>query len=212
LLKIFASGGISSASRLRTCPFSLLEMHRVVEVAHEHGIPVAAHAIAGPGIDRAIQAGVDTIEHASLLTISQLEAIVAADRAVVGTFSILFHPRGIEAEAAGNPEMRRKLDRYRPPIEECWRAIVRSPVQIALGTDSVHGAMPFEVETLIRLGATPERALQAATSAAARVCRLPDRGLIKPGYRAYLLVVDGDLEKDISALRRPSEWRLVNRE
>ncbi len=216
LLKVFATGGVSSSGTLESdCPFSLDELRLVCRIAHENGLPVAAHALVGEGVGRAIEAGVDTIEHASLVDQSLIDSLAARRSSVVGTFSIVFHPAGLESESQANPEVGAKLERVRPRIGECWRKIVDSGLPIALGTDSVHGAMAFEIARLVEFGASEAQALQSATRIGAEVCRLKDRGTIQPGLRADLIAVLGNPLEDIRSVANPilvvQEGRTVHR-
>jgi imidazolonepropionase-like amidohydrolase len=91
--------------------------------------------------------------------------------------------------------------------QEAVSQLLRWHVPILAGTDSpvpgtAYGAsLHGELALLVRAGATPTQALAAATSVAAHVFHLSDRGLIKPGLRADLVLVQGDPTKDISASR-----------
>ena len=122
------------------------------------------------------------------------------------------------------PAMRRQAAMSFPPTKgascegtrEAVRQLVRAGVPILAGTDapgpgstygaSVHG----ELELLVGAGLTPVQALTAATSAPARAFRLADRGMIAPGKRADLVLVDGDPTTDIA--RRGGSCRCGRRE
>jgi imidazolonepropionase-like amidohydrolase len=78
-----------------------------------------------------------------------------------------------------------------------------SGIRYACGTDSMHGLMPIELETLVRFGVSPQDALLAGTRWGAEACRIDDQvGTLVPGKRADLIAVDGDPLKDIQAMRR----------
>ena len=123
--------------------------------------------------------------------------------AIVGTFSIQDHPAGILAGDARNPQIQRKLHEVRGRVSETWRSILTSGVQVAVGTDSMHGCLAFDIMRLTAFGAPPARALRAATVDAAAVCDRPDRGTIAPGMRADLVGVLGNPLDDIRVMARP---------
>jgi imidazolonepropionase-like amidohydrolase len=204
LIKIFTTGGVSSvASSHGDCPFTPREIRCAADAAHRHGLRLASHAHGGEGARRAIENGVDTIEHGALLDEALIDEIARRGLAVVGTFSIVDHPAGIEAGDAGRPEIIAKLRDVRDRVGFAWRRILERGVRIAVGTDSMHGCLACDLARLVELGATAARALRAATIGGADVCGLPDRGAIAPGLRADLVAVLGDPLSDIRALASP---------
>ena len=104
-LKVFATGGVSSGSGLNGSVFSVAEMRAAVEEAERAGSYVAAHAHGGPGLQAAVEAGIHTIEHAATASDDDVQAMLDHDCWVVGTYTILFHPDGIERGDAGNPQV-----------------------------------------------------------------------------------------------------------
>lgn len=204
LIKIFTTGGVSSvAAWSGDCPFTPSEIRRAADTAHRHGLKLASHAHGGLGARLAMENGVDTIEHAVLFDDELIE--MASDRqvSIVGTFSILDHPAGIEAGDATRPEIVGKLRESRARVEKAWRGILSAAIPIAVGTDSMHGCLAFDVARLVDYGAPPARALCAATVDGARVCGLDDRGVIASGLRADLVAVLGNPLSDIRALAAP---------
>jgi imidazolonepropionase-like amidohydrolase len=204
VIKIFATGGVSTSGTAQdACPFSIDEIRAAADVAHAGGVKLAAHAHGGEGARRAIEGGVDTIEHGASLDASLIHTMLERGRAVVGTFSILFHPDGIERGDGGNAAIMAKVRAARGTVADSWRAIVAAGVRVALGTDSMHGCLPFDVAKLVEFGARPLDALRAATAVGADVCDLPDRGRLAPGLRADLLAVRGNPLLDIGSLDHP---------
>jgi imidazolonepropionase-like amidohydrolase len=202
-LKVFATGGVSSGSGLDGSVYSPEELRAAVEEAERAGTYVAAHAHGGPGLRDAVAAGVRTIEHAATATEADVEAMLDAGCWVVGTFSILFHPDGIERGDAGDPRVLDALERARATVSERMAALLASGVPFALGTDSMHGRMPFEVQTAIRFGVSPADALLAATARGAEALRVEDRtGTLEPGKDADLIALDGNPLEDPAALER----------
>ena len=95
-------------------------------------------------------------------------------------------------------------------VDERFPRHLASGVRFACGTDSMHGLMPFELATLVRLGVPARDALLAGTRWGAEACRINDQvGTIEAGKRADLIAIDGDPLRDIGAMERV---RLVMRD
>jgi len=202
-LKVFATGGVASGTGLESAMYSFEEIRVVVEEAERKGTYVAAHAHGGPGLQLAAKAGVRTIEHAALASEQDVEVMLQHNCWVIGTFTILFHPEGIETGDASAPAILEKLLAAREEVAESMSRIFSSGLRIALGTDSMHGHMAYEVQTAIRLGMSPARALLAATLGGAQALRIEDRtGTISVGKDADIIACDGDPLSDPSALDR----------
>jgi imidazolonepropionase-like amidohydrolase len=204
LVKIFTTGGVSSvASSQGDCPFTAREVRCAADAAHRHGLKLASHAHGGAGARLAMENGVDTIEHGVLFDDELIALARDCGVAVVGTFSILDHPAGIETGDATRPEIVGKLRESRGRVRAAWKGILDAGLPIAVGTDSMHGCLAFDIARLVELGASPARALRAATIDGARVCGLSDRGSIEPGMRADLVAVLGNPLDDIRAMAAP---------
>lgn len=203
--KFFATGGISSdTGSPGQSQYSREEVQMIVEETHRHEKHVATHAHGGAGARLAIEAGVDTIEHASLFTDEEIGMLEGSDQYVVGNFAIGSHPRGIEAGDGDNPAIMAKLNESREKSAEAWRKILDADLDIALGTDSMHGFMYYEVGKLVELGATPEQALNAATLDAARaICRADEVGSLDPGKRGDLVLLADDPTQNTETLDDP---------
>jgi imidazolonepropionase-like amidohydrolase len=204
-LKLFITGGVSSTrgGGIRAASYSREEMRVAVEEAERAGTYVAAHAIGGPGIRIGVEEGIRTIEHASMATDDDLALIKERGAWVVLTQAILLHPTGIEKGDRNNPTVMAKLRDARAQSAERFRAIVSSGVRYAVGTDSMHGLLPFEVARLVDWGASNCDALLAATRWAAECCRIEAQtGTIEPGKLADLITVAGNPLDDITALER----------
>lgn len=204
--KFFATGGVSSdTGSPGRAQYSREEVRAIVEETHRHEKPVATHAHGGSGARVAIEEGVDTIEHANLFGDEEISLVSGSDQYVVGNFAIGSHPRGIEAGDGDNPAIMAKLEESRARSAEAWQAILEADVNVALGTDSMHGFMHYEIATLAELGASPARALNAATLDAARAIDRDDEvGSVTLGKRADLVLLDGDPLADLSVLEAPA--------
>lgn len=202
-LKLFATGGVASGTGLQSSAYALDEMKAAVEEAERAGTYVAAHAHGGPGLTTCVEAGVRTIEHAAVASDAEIEAMLDAGCWLVGTFSILFHPEGIEKGDGGNPLILENLKQARARVTERMEQILASGLRFALGTDSMHGEMAYEVQTAIRFGVSPRDALLAATARGAEALRIESRtGTLEPGKDADVIALDGNPLEDPGALER----------
>jgi imidazolonepropionase-like amidohydrolase len=203
-VKIFATGGVSTAgTALGSSVYSREEIRAAVEEAARVGSYVAAHAHGGAGLRLALEEGVATIEHGALLDDGDLALLLDRRAWLVATLAILFHPDGIEKGDGGRPAIMAKVRRAREVVSARFPRILASGVPLAVGTDSMHGEMAFELEMLVRFGLTETAALVAATRGGAEACRIGgDTGTIAPGKRADLIALAGDPLADIRAMRR----------
>jgi imidazolonepropionase-like amidohydrolase len=200
-LKVFATGGVSSGSGLNGSVFSVGEMRAAVEEAERAGSYVAAHAHGGPGLQAAVEAGIRTIEHAATASDDDVQAMLDRDCWVVGTYTILFHPDGIERGDAANPQVLAALEQAREQVTARARTVLSSGLRFALGTDSMHGHMAYEIQTAIGFGVSPTDALLAATARGAELLGT-NGGTLEPGKDADVIAVDGNPLEDPSALER----------
>lgn len=190
-IKLFATGGASSPGKtLHSCPYSRVEIAAAVEEAMRAGTYVAAHAHGGTGVDFCIEEGVRTIEHGAFIHEKQLDAIVRKDLWIVATSSILFHREGIEGTDFAIPLIKEKVLRAREAAAANFARVIKSGANLAIGTDSVHGEMPFEMEKLVEFGASPMQALLAGTREAAKACRVDDIvGTLETGKSADFIAL-----------------------
>ena len=203
-LKIFVTGGVSSPGRaLDFCGYTPEEIGTAVEEARRAGTYVAAHAHGGAGVDLCIEQGVRTIEHGAFVTEAQLDQMIKKEMWLVGTFSILFHPEGIEKTDFQIPSIREKVLRTREAVAENFGKIIKSGVNLAVGTDSMHGWISYDLECLVNFGASNRQAILAATRDAARACRIEDRvGTLEKGKRADFIALSKNPLEDIKHLRQ----------
>ena len=113
------------------------------------------------------------------------------------------HPTGIEQGDGQRATIMDKVRWARRVVDENFPRHLASGVRFACGTDSMHGLMAFELETLVRLGVKPADALLAGTRWGAEACRADGEvGTIAASKRADLIAIDGDPLKDIKAMTR----------
>jgi imidazolonepropionase-like amidohydrolase len=207
LIKICASGGVlSKGDQPGTPQYSPEEMKELIVEAHRLGRKVAAHAHGTQSIKEAILAGVDSIEHASLVDDEGIR--LAREH---GTFFVMdiynddfilqigekvgMLPESIEKE--------KKLGRLQ---RENFRKAVQGGVRMAFGTDGgvyPHGDNAKQFAYMVQYGMTPMQAIQAATVNAGELMGWKDRvGSIEPGKYADLIAVSGDPLADVRALEK----------
>jgi imidazolonepropionase-like amidohydrolase len=209
-LKIMTTGGVLSE---RDAPdqsqFTDGEVRALVEEAHRAGIPVASHAQGTAGVERALENGVDTIEHGFYLENDTLDLFIETDTTFVPTMAIMH--RIVEAGADyGVPEhgLRKAREAYEAHVDSISRAY-GAGVPIATGTDFLgpelvpHGENALELELLVsEIGLNEQEAIEAATGVAARTVPDDDVGTLRAGSHVDFVVADDPLV-DIEALRDP---------
>ncbi|MFT4052544.1 MAG: amidohydrolase family protein [Microbacterium sp.] len=196
-VKVATSGGVlSSGDKPSWRNHTPEELAAIVDEAHALSMPVAAHAHTPEGIDTALDAGVDSIEHATLLTPGQAARIVAAGLTVAPT--LLINDRIASGERAVSAEQAQKAQELVVRRDELLRGAADAGVDFVLGTDAnghhvAFGDQMAEVRAMARiLGWSPERALAAATSRAAAAVGLGEKvGRIAPGFAADFVIVRG---------------------
>ena len=207
-VKVAATGGVASPRREpRQRLLSDLELEAIVDEAHRLGRRVACHALGGPALLAAIRAGVDSLEHGVWLDDEAIAEMARRGTWYVPTLAAYeLHLR------LGGPLQRERAVDIVPAHRESVRRAHAAGVRIACGSDGgVYGHdVALELELLVGAGLSPSEAVAAATSRAAACLGWEDRiGLIRPGYAADLLVVDGDPTKDIGVLRDPARIRVI---
>jgi len=212
VIKCATTGGASSrpGHGPRDAAFNPDEMRALVEESHALGRRVMCHALGGPGLRVAIEAGVDSIEHGCYLDDEPELIRMMAERgiALVPTLTVYVYHRQSPA-----PHVKaRAADLYPHHIASVRRALAAG-VRIVAGTDAGGHAHPpnaLEIQYLVEAGLTPMQALQAATGWAAEcVGRAGEIGTATEGALADLILVEGDPLRDVILLQRPERIRLV---
>jgi imidazolonepropionase-like amidohydrolase len=207
VIKICATGGVFSRN---TEPgqqqLSEDHMRVIADEAHQWGIRVAAHAHGGDGIKAAIKAGIDTIEHASLVDDEGIKLAAARARPVWFSMDI-YNTDYTQAEGAKNGVLEDNLrkDREIAQIQrDNFRKAHKAGVKMVFGSDAgvmPHGDVGKQFKTMVEYGMTPLEAIQAATRNAAQALgRENDVGAIAVGRFADIIAVDGDPLKDVREL------------
>jgi len=208
-IKVIATGGVLTKGAVPgNAQLTYDELAAAIDEAHRHGLRVAAHAIGTEGIKNALRAGIDSIEHGSLL---DDEAIALMRERRVFLVPTLSAPTCILANLERGEQPKYVVDKARGLNEAMLSNIRRAyeaGVRIAGGSDAgtpynYHDAYAQEVELMWSLlGMTPQQALHAATNVAAELIGL-HRGILAVGEPADLLILRRDAGDDVRALRDP---------
>lgn len=203
LIKFCATGGVfSKGDSVGGQQYTLEEMQALVAEAHQHGRKVAAHAHGAEGIKTAIRAGVDSIEHSSLI---DDEGIRLAKEH--GTFLVfdVYNDTFILEQGEEVGMLQEFLDKEREigqKQRDNFRRAVEAGARIAFGSDSAvypHGDNGKQFAYMVEYGMSPMEAVQAATIHAAELIGWPDQvGAIEPGRFADIIAIDGDPLADVA--------------
>jgi imidazolonepropionase-like amidohydrolase len=205
VIKVCATGGVFSRN---TEPgqqqLSEEELRAIADEAHQWGLKVAAHAHGAAGIKAAIRAGIDTIEHASLI---DAEGIRLAKERGAWLSMDIFNTEYTQAEGAKNGVLEDNLRKDREIAQlqrNNFRAAHRAGVKMVFGSDAgvmPHGSAGGQFRWMVEYGMSPMEAIQAATRNAAQALgREKDVGAIAVGRFGDLIAVDGDPMRDVRAL------------
>lgn len=207
LIKITATGGVLSNAKDGQGPqFSDEELKAIVETAKDYGFPVAAHAHGAEGMKRAIRAGVQTIEHGTLMDDETIELFkkygtyyvptiiagrTAADSArMFGYYPALVTPKAL---AIGSK------------IQATFAKAYKAGVNVAFGTDAgvyIHGYNAKEFEYMVEGGMPPVEAIKAALLTNARLLGMENMiGSIETGKMADIIAVDENPIQNIKTLQ-----------
>ncbi len=205
VIKICATGGVFSRN---TEPgqqqMSLEEMKAIADEAHLQGMKVAAHAHGASGIKDAIRAGIDTIEHASLI---DDEGIALAKKHGAWLSMDIYNTDYTQAEGARNGVMEDNLRKDREIAEiqrQGFRRAHAAGAKMVYGTDAgvyPHGLNGGQFEVMVRYGMSPLEAIRSATLNAAEALGRSDVGVIDEGRYADMVAVDGDPTQDVRLLQ-----------
>jgi imidazolonepropionase-like amidohydrolase len=206
LIKTCSTGGVFSKGTAVGAPQTTVEeLAAIVDEAHMRGLKVAAHAHGTQGIKNAIEAGVDTIDHASFL---DDEAIAMAKKAGVYFVPDIYNTEYTLAEGLKLGILQESLDKEKSlSVEqrESFRQAVKAGAKVVFGTDSAvypHGDNAKQFSRMVQFGMTPIEAIVAATSLAAEALGKEGLGCLSVGCAADVVAVSGDPLDDITILEQ----------
>jgi len=204
VIKICATGGVFSRNtEVGQQQMSLEQMRAVADEAHQWGLKVAAHAHGTSGIKDAIRAGIDTIEHVSLI---DNEGIALAKKHGTWLVFDIYNTEYTQSEGAKNGVLEDNLRKDREVADiqrENFRRAHAAGAKLAYGTDSgvyPHGQNGRQFAIMVRYGMTPTQAIRSATLHAAEALGRDDVGVLEPGRWADLVAVAGDPTENIRLL------------
>ncbi|MFG0258088.1 MAG: amidohydrolase family protein [Phycisphaerales bacterium JB043] len=208
LIKLTATGGVLSDTAAGTeQQFFDDELRAIVETAHSMGRTVTAHAHGTDGINAALRAGVDSIEHGSFLDEESIELFRETGAYLVPTLLAGVTVKEI-AESESNyfpPPVRAKAINVGTELMTTIGRAYEAGVKIAFGTDSgvsPHGGNARELELMVQAGVPVEYTLMSATINAADLCRMSEQiGTIEVGKVADIIALDENPLEDITTFR-----------
>src|SRR5437870_6538245 len=212
VIKCATTGGASSrpGHGPKDIAFTKDEMHALVEESHALGRRVMCHALGGPGLRLAIEAGVDSIEHGCYLDEDPELIPMMAERGTffVPTLTVYVFHREVSA-----PHVQARGRELYPHHLASLQKAVEAGVKIVAGTDAgghEHHINAQELQYLVEAGLSPMQALQTATGWAAECLGLErELGTVVPGKLADLIAVDGDPLRDIALLQDVQRIKVV---
>lgn len=206
LIKITATGGVLSVAKNSSNPqFTEEEIKAIVDIAKDYGFHVAAHAHGDEGIQRAIKAGVTTIEHGTLMSEESMELMKKYHTYLVPTIT-----------AGKSVSENAKIENYYPEVivpkakeigpksQNNFAKAYKMGVPIAFGTDAGvfnHGENAREFVYMTEAGMPAMEAIQTATITPAKILKLENKiGQIAPGFYADIIAVDEDPTENVATL------------
>lgn len=207
LIKITATGGVLSVAKSSSNPqFSEEEIKAIVETAKDYDFHVAAHAHGDEGMQRAIRAGVKTIEHGTLMSEATMKMMKEFDAFLVPTIT-----------AGKEVSEKAKIENYYPEqvvpkaleigpqIQDMFSRAYKLGVSIAFGTDAgvfKHGENAREFKYMTEAGMPAMEALQSATIVNAKLLKMENQiGQLAEGFLADIIAVDEDPTHNIETLQ-----------
>ncbi len=210
LIKITATGGVLSVAKNGQNPqFTNKEVAAVVDAAKDYGFTVAVHAHGKEGMERAIEAGVDSIEHGTYMSKKTMKLMKKHGTYYVPTITAGkfvgekaaidgYYPAVVQPKAAA----------IGPKIQDTFSRAYKAGVKIAFGTDAgvfPHGDNWKEFVYMTEAGMSPMDAIQSATMGAATLLKIDDQlGSLEQGKLADIIAVDGNPLEDITVMEKVS--------
>ena len=204
LIKYCATGGVmSKGTNVNNRQYTLDEMKAIVDEAHTLGMKVAAHAHGLEGIRMAIEAGVDSVEHSSLIDQETINLAIAKGVFLAMDIYVSDYILG-EGAKNGIPEYSLNKERIVGKRQrENFKMAVESGAKMVFGTDAgifPHGKNAKQFKYMVEWGMKPIEAIQASTINTAELFGKKNIGEIKETFDADLIGVKGNPLKDITLL------------
>ncbi len=212
LVKVMATGALLSSEHedASAIQFTLDELRAAVEIAHDNHKHVAAHCHALRGIENAVEAGVDSIEHCTFADDAVLRRMAEHGTSLVPTIcagELLFRDSAVSASMPAH--LHQRMAAFNDVHAAAVRRAHELGVPIAMGTDAGtpgnhHGLNAWECVFLVeQCGLTPADSIATATVNAARLLRQEgELGVVRPGALADVITLSENPLDDITALTR----------
>jgi imidazolonepropionase-like amidohydrolase len=207
-IKLMAGGGVSSRDQLDVTQYSEDEIRAAVGAAEDWGTYVAVHAYTSRAIQRAIRAGVMSIEHGNLADEATVKLM--AEKGVWWCLQPFLNDEDYPPKASFSPSDMERYLQLTAGTDACYKLAKKHGVKVAWGTD-VESARSVRFLTKMVRWYTPAAVLQMATSTNAELLSLSGKrnpypgklGMIEEGAYADILLVNKDPLEDISILGEP---------
>jgi imidazolonepropionase-like amidohydrolase len=208
-IKTATTGGIlhGEKSKVDKSLFTEEELNAMTREAHRNGMHVASHAHGDEGIRLAVDCGVDTIEHGSMISEETADIMIKKRRHLVPTHLAYMDRHNPVTMAKIEPDAVKRLHQVVDVVMDCHKMAYEKGVKFALGTDSgvegaTHGTSAKELSLMVtEVGMSPTEALQCATITAAEAIQLDkDIGSIEVGKVGDVIVVSDNPLHDLTLL------------
>ena len=206
-IKLVSTGGVLSETAAGTGQqFFEDELEAIMNAAHAMGRKVTAHAHGADGVNAALRAGVDSIEHGTFANDESFRLFRRTGAYLVPTIlaGVTVAEIADDPDSFFAPAVREKAKQVGPQILDMTRRAHAAGVKIAFGTDtgvSPHGENAREFALLVEAGMTPMEAIRSATVVAAEhLGQFDNFGSLAPGKHADIIAVDGDPLSDVTEL------------
>jgi imidazolonepropionase-like amidohydrolase len=203
-IKLMGTGGVADlTSDFKVQELSEEQMAKAVEVAHRAGKRVMVHAEGTEGIKAAVRAGVDSIEHGTMLDDEGAALMAKKGTWLVPTLYTFQHGVELGTSHGQDPISLAKTKEIVAHQQPAFTRALQAHLKIAVGIDDEPKYLPKEVEALVRGGMTTLQALQAATMNGAALLNWSNSiGTIEPGKFADIIAIDGDPIQNINAIEK----------
>jgi len=206
VIKITATGGVLSVAKSSQNPqFFEDELRAIVETANDYGMITAAHAHGDEGMQRAVKAGIKTIEHGTLMSEETMELMKEYDAYLVPTITAGKSVAEMAEIEGYYPELVvPKAKAIGPQIQGTFEKAYKKGVNILFGTDAgvfKHGLNAKEFGYMVEVGMPPMEAIQSATLVPAKLLKVDDLyGSLSKGKKADIIAVENNPIKEILTL------------
>lgn len=212
-LKVMASGGVASPTdRVDSTGYSMEELRAVVDEATAANRYVAAHAYTARAVNRALEAGVRSVEHGNLIDETSVDLFLKYDAFIVMNLVTYW---ALQAEGRENGLSDSSWRKVSDVLEGGYRALelaAKSGVQIAYGSDLLGGMRKHQSKEFeIRADFQPALdIIRSATTVGAKLLNMSgELGCVTPGAHGDLIVVERDPLDDVRVLAAPEKFRFV---